>query len=220
MHYNTGMDLNVSSAVAYSRVSTLLGQDPENQLVHLRQFAVARGFELVGEYVDKGVSGSREKRPALDQLVRDARMGKFKILIVAGIDRLARNTRHLLNLLHELNQYGVAVISLRESIDFSTAVGQATLTILGAISALELELTRERIKSALKAKKIRAEQTGNGWKCGRPQVVTPEIEKHVLTLRKQGLSLRAIERRLNKAVSRTSIVRILQKHAGPKPSKT
>ncbi len=213
------MELKFTNAVAYSRVSTLLGQDPENQLVHLRQFAKARGFELVSEYVDKGISGSREKRPALDQLVRDARMGKFKILIVSGIDRLARNTRHLLNLLHELNQYGVAVISLRESIDFSTAVGQATLTILGAVSALELELTKERIKSALRAKKIKAEQTGSGWRCGRPQVVTPAIEAEVLSLRAQGLSLRNIERRLNKVISRTSVVRILQKHGGPKPSK-
>jgi len=199
-------------AAAYSRVSTLLGQDPEHQLIHIRQFAQARGFQLISEYTDKGISGARERRPALDQMVRDARAGNFKILIISGIDRIARNTRHLLNLTHELHEYGVSLISLREGIDFTTPVGQATLTILGAVSSLELELTRERIKAALKAKKIRAHETGNGWKCGRPNVVTPEIEKQVHVLRAEGLSLRGIEKKLNKAISRTSILRILKKN--------
>lgn len=198
---------------AYARVSTLLGQDPENQMVPIRQFAEARSFELATEYIDKGISGAKESRPALDQMVKDARLGKFKVVIIAGIDRIGRNTRHLLNLIHELNGYGVAIISLRENLDFSTPVGQATLTILGAISQLERELIRERIKSALAAKRITAEKTGSGWRCGRPTLLNEEIKEQIVGLRRGGLSIRAIERAIQRKVSRTSITRVL-KEAG------
>ncbi|MEC7276478.1 MAG: recombinase family protein [Bdellovibrionota bacterium] len=202
---------NQLKAVAYARVSTLLGQDPEHQLVHIRKFSKARDFQLTNEYVDLGVSGSKEKRPSLDQLVIDARMGKFKVLIVSGIDRIGRNTRHLLNLIHELSGYGVSLISLRENMDFTTPMGQATLTILGAIAELERELTRERIRTALAAKKIEAKRLGKKWSCGRPKSTTEALRKQILELRAKGLSIRAIERRLDKKVSRTTIQRIIKK---------
>ncbi len=118
-------------AVAYARVSTLLGQDPEHQLISIRQLAQARNFDITVEYVDKGISGSKDRRPGLDELVKSARAGKFKILLIYSIDRLARDTRHLLNLIHEINHYGISLISIRESIDFSTPMGQATLTLTG-----------------------------------------------------------------------------------------
>jgi DNA invertase Pin-like site-specific DNA recombinase len=147
-------------AVAYARVSTLLNQDPENQLVPIRLLAHSRDFDLIQEYVDKGISGSTglDKRPSLDALVKSARAGKFKIIIVYSIDRLARDTRHLLNVIHELNHYGVSLISINESMDFSTPIGQATLAILGAVASLERSLIAERIRNALAAKKILAQQ--------------------------------------------------------------
>jgi DNA invertase Pin-like site-specific DNA recombinase len=74
---------------------------------------------------------TKDRRSGLDELVKAARAGKFKILLIYSIDRLARDTRHLLNLIHELNLYGVSLISIRESIDFSTPMGQATLTLTG-----------------------------------------------------------------------------------------
>lgn len=200
----------VIRAAAYARVSTLLGQDPENQLVGIRQFAEARGFQLEQEYIDKGVSGAKESRPALDALIRDARMGKFKVLVVAGIDRIGRNTRHLLNLIHELNGYGVALVSLRESIDFGSPMGQATLTILGAIAQLERELIRERIRSALAAKKAAAAKSGKAWRCGRPEAATPDLIEQVQALRDKGLSIRAIEKHLEGRISRTTIQRVLK----------
>ncbi len=183
-------------AAIYSRVSTLLGQDPENQLVHCRQLAQTRGFEVVQEFVDKGISGSKDRRPALDEMVKDARAGKYKILIISSIDRLARDTRHLLNLINELSHYGVSLISLREAIDFSTPMGQATLTIFGAVATLERELIRERIRNALAAKKIMAAQNKTDWRCGRPVVVTKPMELRIKELREKGHSLRAIARLL------------------------
>ncbi len=194
----------------------MLGQNPEHQLTHIRRFAEARGYDLVEEFVDR-ISGAKERRKALDALVRDARAGRFKVLVVSGIDRLARDTRHLLNLIHELDGYGVALISLRESIDFTTSMGKCTLAILGAIATLERELCRERVRSALAAKKLTAAHTG--WRCGRPVAATGEIIEQVISLHERGLSHRAIEQALNKKVSRTTVTRILQgRYKNPKKS--
>ncbi|MBY0515370.1 MAG: recombinase family protein [Bacteriovoracaceae bacterium] len=195
-------------AVAYARVSTLLNQDPENQLVSIRQLGQARGYDLIEEYVDRGVSGSKDRRAALDEMVKAARAGKFKILIIYSIDRLARDTRHLLNLINDLSHFGVSLISLREALDFSTPLGQATLTILGAVAQLEKELIRERIRTALAAKKIIAQQNKTNWRCGRPTVVTDQIEKRVHELRAKGHSIRAIARILQ--ISKSSVERALK----------
>lgn len=190
-----------SLAVGYVRVSTLLNQDPQNQITSLEQFALARGFKLLRIYIDEGVSGSKERRPALDEMISDARRGKFKILMVTGIDRLARDTRHLLNMINELSHYSVALVSLRENLDFTTPVGQATLTILGAVSTLERELIRERIRTALAAKKILAEKTGNGWRCGRKSIITAAIVNQVMGLKDQGVSVRNIAKQVGLAKS-------------------
>lgn len=211
--YDFEMNNKPTLAVVYARCSTLLAQDPETQLVHLRQFAQARNFHVVSEFVDMGISGAKERRPALDEMVKAARQGKFKIIIVSGIDRLARDTRHLLNLLEELRGYGVAVISLRENIDFTTAMGQAALTIFGAVAQLEREIIRERIKNALAAKKLAAEKSGSGWRCGRPSVISRDVESLVVKLRDEGKSLRQIAKSVN--VAKTTVIKILK--TGRKP---
>jgi DNA invertase Pin-like site-specific DNA recombinase len=197
-------------ACAYARVSTLLNQDPENQLVPIRLLAKSRDFDLIHEYVDKGISGSTglDKRPSLDALVKAARSGKFKILIVYSIDRLARDTRHLLNVIHELNHYGVSLISINESMDFSTPIGQATLTILGAVASLERSLIAERIRNALAAKKLIAKQNNTDWKCGRPALVNDDLVRKVLEMRERGNSIRNIARLLS--ISKSSVERALR----------
>lgn len=199
-----GENMSQIKAVAYARVSTLLKQDPENQLVAIRTMANNRDFQLIGEYVDR-ITGSAERRPSLDQLIKDARMGRFKVVIIFALDRLARNTRFLLNLLEELERYGVTLISLRESIDLGTPVGRAVTQILGAISELEKNLISERIKVSLAVKKLSADKTG--WSCGRKPIPVETVEK-IKILRANGKSIRAIGRELS--VGKTTVERVLK----------
>src|ERR1051326_111685 len=98
-------------AAIYARVSTLNEQDPENQLIEVRRYVEARGWTAV-EYVDRGVSGSKDRRPALDELVRDAKRRKFDVLVCWRLDRLGRNLKHLITLLDDFHALGVAFVSL------------------------------------------------------------------------------------------------------------
>lgn len=203
--------MNYTKAVAYARVSTLLGQDVENQLVGIRELAQGRNFELVHEFIDEGVSGRTDKRPGLNQLIEDARKGKFKIVIVHSIDRLGRSTKHLLNLLDELSHYGVSIISMRENLDFSTPTGQMALTMISAVAQLEAQIISERIKTSLAVKKNLAEKSGNGWKCGRP-AISNEIKEQVYHLKDQGLSIRKIAQSIGD-ISKSSVERILKERS-------
>lgn len=165
-------------AASYSRISTLLqGQSLDNQRVPIEEFAQSRGFDLVARYQDEGISGAKERRPGLDQCVADARRGKFKLLIVMEVSRLARDVRHLLNLLHELDQIGVSVVSIREGIEFQSAMGKAMVAMIGIFMSVERDLIRERIKTALATKKMAAAQTGNGWRCGRKPADAAKVEQ-------------------------------------------
>ncbi|MEQ1722282.1 MAG: recombinase family protein [Pseudobdellovibrio sp.] len=197
-----------TNAAAYGRVSTLLGQDVENQLVGIRELCLNRKFTLIGEYVDEGISGKSERRPSLDRLIRDARLGRFKILVIYSIDRLGRSTKHLLNLIDELKHCGVSIISIRENLDFSSPTGQMALTMISAVAQLEAELISERIRTSLAVKKALASKLKNGWKCGRPPI-SEETKKKVLQLRDQGLSIRKIASTLGN-LSKTSVEKILK----------
>jgi putative DNA-invertase from lambdoid prophage Rac len=197
-------------AVAYARCSLMLKQDPNLQLINIREFAKARGFDLAQEYVDQ-IHGDRERRPGLDKLIADAKMGKFKVLICTGIDRMFRSTTHMLVLLDELHHYGVSLISIREQLDFSTPAGQMTLTVLAACATLEKQLISERIKTSLAAKKFAAQESGSGWRCGRPSVTGSEVTKRVIELREQGLSVRQIAKKVG-TLSYGSVQRILKNH--------
>lgn len=201
-------------AAAYLRVSTLLGQTTDNQAVPIREFCKARGFYLPieNEYEDKGVSGARERRAGLDRLLDDAKRGKFKVVIVAALDRFGRNVKHLLTLLDELSALGVKFISLREHIDLTTPQGQMVMTVLAAIAQLEREITRQRIKESLAARKLLAAKTGSGWRCGRPQKINQEIIEKVLSLRSKGLSVRAIAKALDSQLSHSSVSKIVSDH--------
>ena len=93
-------------AAIYARVSTL-DQEPENQLIQLRRYVEAREWTPV-EYVDKGVSGAKDRRPALDRLLRDGKQRRFDVLVCWRLDRLGRNLRHLILFLDDLQALGVA----------------------------------------------------------------------------------------------------------------
>jgi DNA invertase Pin-like site-specific DNA recombinase len=151
----------------YARVSTS-EQEPENQLAELRQFAFVRGWTSA-EYVDRGTSGSKDRRPALDQLVADARRRKFDVLLCWRLDRLGRNLRHLVVLLEELRAVGVAFVSLNEGIDATTPAGKLQLHVLAALAEFERERIRERVHAGL------ARAKAQGTRLGRPRKVAVGI---------------------------------------------
>lgn len=165
-------------AAIYARVSTF-DQEPENQLQELRRYVEARGW-LATEYVDRGVSGAKDSRPALDRLVMDARRRKFDTLIVWRLDRLGRNLKHLITLLEELQAMGVTFVSLREGIDATTPAGKLQMHILGAIAEFERARIAERVKAGL------ARAKAQGKRLGRPRLVVPEDRLRPL----RGMSVR------------------------------
>jgi DNA invertase Pin-like site-specific DNA recombinase len=164
-----------SRVVLYARVSKNNGdQDPENQLQPLRLLAQAKGYIVVREYVDR-TSGSKERRPQLDELMADAEKGRvdFQAVMVWKFDRFARSTAHLLTALKAFTDYGIAFISLTESIDTSTPMGRMIFTILGAVAEMERALIIERVNAGLrKAAKLHAAGEP-GHKSGRPLGATP-----------------------------------------------
>ena len=147
-------------AVLYLRVSSV-DQHPESQLHDLRMMAAQRGYEIVREYTDK-ISGTRAKRPGLDQLMRDARHGQFDVLLVWAFDRLARSVKHFLEVLDELTHLNIEFISFRENIDTSGPLGRAMIVIIGAIAELERNLIIERVRSGMRRAKL------EGRRLGRP----------------------------------------------------
>jgi DNA invertase Pin-like site-specific DNA recombinase len=140
-------------AVIYSRVSTL-DQNPQMQLLDLQQLASQRGFDIIDTYVDHGYSGVRVKRPALDRMLADARRGRFEVLLVWSCDRVARSTRHLLDVLDELNQLNIQFVSFREALDTSGPLGRAITIIIGAIAELERSLIIERVRAGMRRAKL------------------------------------------------------------------
>ena len=164
---------------------------------------------MVGTYCDEGVSGARERRKELDRMVADAKKGKFKTLVVMEISRLARDVRHLLNLLHTLSELGVGVVSIREGVEFNSTFGKAMVAMIGVLVSVERDLLRERIKTALHTKKMTALKNGTNWRMGRPPL-QDDLKQKVIGLRKDGLSVRKIAKRLG--IGKTSVERILRGH--------
>jgi DNA invertase Pin-like site-specific DNA recombinase len=150
----------------YARVSTSNGQqDPEMQLRELREYANRREMGIVQEYVDCGVSGSRESRPALDRLMSDARRRKFDAVLVWKIDRLGRSLKHLVVTLADLSAVGVAFISLRDNLDLSTPSGRLMFQLIGAMAEFERALIQERVRAGLRHARAKGKRLGRP---GRP----------------------------------------------------
>lgn len=193
----------------YARVSTE-GQDPEVQLMALRAHATQRGWQVVEEFVDRGVSGAKERRPALDRLLKAAWAGRFQVVLVWRFDRFARSVKHLVAALETFRSLNVGFVSLQEQLDTSTPIGQAMFTIIGAMAQLERDIIRERVKAGLERAKAR------GIRLGRPRV--PVVAEELAALRAQGLSVGETARRLR--CSRSTVRRYLLKvptHAAADP---
>ena len=134
-------------------------QHPETQGYDLRQMAAQRGYDIVLEYTDK-ISGVKSRRPGLDELMRDAKRGRFDIVLVWACDRIARSTRHFLEVLDELNHLGVEFVSFREAIDTTGPLGRAIVIIIGAIAELERSLIVERVRSGMRRARLEGRHIG------------------------------------------------------------
>lgn len=146
-------------AAVYARVSTL-DQTTANQLLDLRQMAAQRGFEIVEEYIDHGISGARARRPALDKMMTDARHGRFDIVLVWAADRLARSVKHFVEVLYELDHLGIGFVSFREQIDTAGPLGRAVMIIVSAIAELERSLIIERVRAGLRRARLEGRHIG------------------------------------------------------------
>jgi DNA invertase Pin-like site-specific DNA recombinase len=174
-------------AALYARISTVNhGQDPEVQLGEIREFCRRRGFTVAHEYVDKGISGSRERRPALDKLLADCRKRLVDAVVVYRYDRFARSLRQLVNALEDFRSLGIDFISIHEGVDTSTPNGRLVFGIFASIAEFERELIRDRVRSGMAAAKAK------GKRIGRPKVTVDVLR--IASLRRQGRSWAEITR--------------------------
>lgn len=173
----------------YARVSTANnGQDPTMQTRELREYCDRRGWTVAGEYVDVGVSGTKEKREALDRLMTDAHRRRFDAVVVWKFDRFARSVSHLLRALETFKAQGIEFVSFSEQLDTSTPAGKLVFTVLGAVAELERSLIVERVKAGLRNARAK------GKTLGRP---TKSVDRRqIAELRAQGRSWRKIARRM------------------------
>jgi DNA invertase Pin-like site-specific DNA recombinase len=148
----------VKSVAVYVRVSRL-DQHPENQIAELRRYVEARGWTAT-EFVEHGVSGAKDRRPRLDAMMKDVRRRKFDAVVVWKMDRLGRSLHHLIGVMNELRDLGVAFVSLGEGIDTSTSVGRMVFGILGSIAEFERERLRERTMLGLDRAKAQGKRLG------------------------------------------------------------
>ena len=135
-------------AALYCRVSSD-SQTVDNQLLELRAYVGTRQWTLVGEFQDEGVSGSKDRRPALDRLMAEARRGRVDVICVWSLDRFGRSLAHVVTAVQELHERGVAFVSLKEGLDLSTAAGRLQLHILSALGEFERARLIERTKAGL-----------------------------------------------------------------------
>jgi DNA invertase Pin-like site-specific DNA recombinase len=191
----------------YIRVSTV-DQHPETQLLDLRQFASQRGLQIVETSTDHGVSGTKARRPALHKLMEDARRHKSDVVVVRACGRLARSTKHRLQVLDKLDGFGIQFLSQRESIDTEGPLGWAIIVIISAIAELETSLIVERVRAGMRRAKLKGQQVGRtrldiNW-------------EQVVENRRSGMSLTVVAER--HAISRASVCRLMKEFNGNSPA--
>jgi DNA invertase Pin-like site-specific DNA recombinase len=192
--------MKMKRVALYARVSTLTGQSPEMQLVEMREYVATRGWQVIEEYVDHGVSGAKKSRPALNRLLADAKQRRFDAVVVWKIDRFGRSLRHLVNSIAELENLGVSFVSLRDSIDLSSPSGILMFQLIAAMSQFERSLIQERVKAGIRNAR------NKGRRLGRSRL---DVDHgRIARLRANGASLRAISEQLGMSVG--SVHRALQ----------
>jgi DNA invertase Pin-like site-specific DNA recombinase len=184
-------------AALYMRVSTV-DQHSQTQLLDLRQLAAQRGFEIFKEYSDR-ISGVKARRPGLDQMMADTRRGKFDVVLVWASDRIARSTKHFLEVLDELNRLNIEFVSFREQIDTGGPLGRAIIIIVGAVAELERNLIIERVCAGMRRARL------EGRPIGRPALALDR--EAIVRDRQHGQSLGQIARAHR--ISRATVHRVI-----------
>ncbi len=172
-------------AAIYCRVSTT-EQSIEMQRLDLLRFCGQRGFSVFKEYTDEGVSGTRDRRPGLDELTADAKKRLFDAVVCWRFDRFARSTKHLISALEEFHHLGIDFISYQENIDTGSPLGKAVFTIAAAIAELERNIIVERIRGGIR----RAREEGKPL--GRRPFADPDILRTISEMKAAGQSVRTI----------------------------
>ena len=183
----------------YCRVSTL-DQSNDSQLLDLKRYIQERGWHIFKEYCDNGISGTKDSRPALNELMNDAKKRRFDVVLVWRFDRFARSTKHLILALEEFKNLGIDFVSFQENIDTSSPLGSAIFTIISAVAQLERDIIAERVKAGLRRAKERGRK-----RIGRPNISVDVGE--IRRLRAGGRSLREIAQQVG--ISHTKVAQVI-----------
>jgi DNA invertase Pin-like site-specific DNA recombinase len=176
-------------AAIYARVSTRdKGQDADLQLRELREYAQQRGWTVTSEYLDEGISGSKDSRPELNRLMLDAKQRRIDYVLVWKLDRFGRSLKHLVNALAELEALSVSFVSLRDAFDLTTPAGRLMFGVVAAMAEFERDLIRERVKAGI------ANARAKGRRVGRQPIVIDRAK--LAAMRADGQTIRAIAQRL------------------------
>ncbi len=189
---------SIPRVAVYARVSTS-DQSTDSQLLDLRRYFFERGWKLFNEYCDNGISGTKSSRPALNQLMNDAKKRRFDVVLVWRFDRFARSTKHLILALEEFRNLGIDFVSYQENIDTRSPLGSAIFTIISAVAQLERDIIAERVKAGLRQAKER------GKRIGRPEISVDKDQ--IQRLRAEGRSLREIAQQVG--ISHTKVAQII-----------
>ena len=197
----------MKKAVLYGRISRS-DESLESQFVLLREMAAQRGFEIAGVYSDLASCSSKTKRAGIEALLRDARRGVFSAVLTSGLDRLGTSVKNLWELVREFDMLDIELISAKEAVDTATPDGRVFVATLDCIEELQKSLNRERIKGAMRRRKL------DGLPIGR---IPLRIDRGaVVADRLSGLSLTQAAQR--HGISRTTVVRLVREAQGRLPA--
>ena len=197
----------MKKAVLYGRISSRADENLESQFAKLREIAKQRGFEIAGVYSDLASCSSKTKRAGIEALLRDARRGVFSAVLVASLGQLAMSVKNCWGLVLELDGLGIELISAKEAVDTASPDGRVFVAMLGYIEDLHKSHNRERIKGAMRRRKL------DGLPIGR--LPLPIDRSAVVADRLSGLSLR--QTALRHSISRTTVIRLVREAQGRLP---
>lgn len=188
----------------YARVSTLdKGQDPETQLIQLREYANKRNFQIIGEFIDFA-SGTNEERKQYKQMMEAAKKRKIDVVLVWRYDRFARSTQALVNALKEFKNLGIDFISYQENIDTTTPTGELIFHVMASLAQFESSLISERVKAGMQRAKAQ------GKNISRPKLAKNKLQE-IMDLKEKGLSMNQISKK--SGVAYGTVYNYLAKHS-------